>query len=58
MLLAFSAAVCLILLLIVAGTANSNSTPLFLFAALSAFGAFTVGAGTVHLIYRAFGEKQ
>jgi len=28
-----------------------------LFAALSAFGAFTVGAGTVHLINRAFGKK-
>jgi Domain of unknown function (DUF1707) len=57
MLLTFSAAVCLILLLIVAGTASSNSTPLFLFAALSAFGALTVGAGTVHLINRAFGKK-
>ena len=58
MLLTFSAAVCLVLLLIVAGTANSNSTPLFLFAALAAFGAFTVGAGSVHLINRAFGKKQ
>jgi Domain of unknown function (DUF1707) len=57
MLLTFSAAVCLVLLLIVAGTANSNSTPLFLFAALSAFGALTVGAGTVHLSYRTFGKK-
>ena len=57
MLLTVSAAVCLILLLIVAGTANGNSTPLFLFAALSAFGAFTVGAGTVHLINRVFGKK-
>ena len=57
MLLTFSATVCLILLLIVAGTANSNSAPLFLFAALSAFGALTVGAGTVHLLNRAFGKK-
>ena len=58
MLLTFAAAVCLILLLIVAGAATSSTTPqLFFFAALSAFGALTVGAGTVHLIYRAFGKK-
>jgi len=58
MLLTFAAAVCLILLLIVAGAATSSTTPqLFFFAALSAFGALTVGGGTVHLIYRAFGKK-
>lgn len=58
MLLTFSAAVCLILLLIVAGTVSTSSSPeLFFVAALAAFGAFTIGAGTVHLIYRAFGKK-
>jgi hypothetical protein len=62
MLLTFSAAVCLTLLLIVAGAASSNgsggaSGQLFFVAALAAFGAFTVGAGSVHLIYRAFGKK-
>ena len=58
MLLTFSAAVCLILLLIVAGTASSNNSPEVLFVAgLAAFGAFTVGADTVHLIYRVFGKK-
>ena len=58
MLLTFSAAVCLILLLIVAGTASSNTSPeVFFVAALAAFGAFVAGAGAVHLIYRAFGKK-
>ena len=58
MLLTFSAAVCLVLLLIVAGTASSNTSPeVFFVAALAAFGAFTVGAGAVHLIYRAVGKK-
>jgi hypothetical protein len=58
MLLTFSAAVCLILLLIVAATASSNtSAEVFFVAALAAFGAFVVGAGAVHLIYRAFGKK-
>jgi len=61
MLLTFSAAVCLTLLLIVAGATSSNnvgsSGELFFVAALAAFGAFTVGAGSVHLLYRAFGKK-
>lgn len=58
MLLTFSATVCLILLLIVAGTASSNTSPeVFFVAALAAFGAFVAGAGAVHLIYRAFGKK-
>jgi len=61
MLLTFSAAVCLTLLLIVAGATSSNSygssSQVFVIAALAAFGAFTVGAGTVHLLYRAFGKK-
>lgn len=58
MLLTFSAAVCLTLLLIVAGaTSGNNSSQLVFFAALAAFGAFTVGAGGVHLLYRAFGKK-
>ena len=62
MLLTFSAAVCLTLLLIVAGATSSSggatsSSQLFFFAALAAFGAFTVGAGSVHLLYRAFGKK-
>lgn len=61
MLLTFSAAVCLTLLLIVAGATSNNSTgnsgELFFVAALAAFGAFTVGAGSIHLLYRAFGKK-
>jgi hypothetical protein len=60
MLLTFSAAVCLTLLLIVAGASSSgmgSSPQLFFVAALAAFGAFTVGAGSVHLLYRAFGKK-
>jgi hypothetical protein len=62
MLLTFSAAVCLTLLLIVAGAAGTTggggmSGQLFFVAALAAFGAFTVGAGSVHLMYRAFGKK-
>ena len=62
MLVTFSAAVCLTLLLIVAGATSSNgnggpSGQLFFVAALGAFGALTVGAGTVHLLYRAFGKK-
>jgi hypothetical protein len=56
MLLTFSAAACLILLLIVAGAAGGGTSELF-FVALAAFGALTVGAGTVHLLYRAFGKK-
>jgi Domain of unknown function (DUF1707) len=61
MLLTFSAAVCLTLLLIVAAASSSSgmgsSSQLFVVAALAAFGAFTVGAGGVHLLYRAFGKK-
>ncbi len=57
LLLTFSAAVCLMLLLIVAGTSTSNGSEVFFVAGLAAFGAFTVGAGTVHLIYRTFGKK-
>lgn len=61
MLLTFSAAVCLTLLLIVAAATSSasygNSSQLFVVAALAAFGALTVGAGSVHLLYRAFGKK-
>jgi hypothetical protein len=62
MLVTFSAAVCLTLLLIVAGTTSSGNSygpsgQLFLVAALAAFGALAVGAGTVHLLYRAFGKK-
>ena len=61
MLLTFSAAVCLTLLLIVAGTTSrsigGSSGELFFVAALAAFGAFTVGAGSIHLLYRAFGKK-
>jgi hypothetical protein len=61
MLLTFSAAVCLTLLLIIAGATSNNSTgssgePFFV-AALAAFGAFTVGAGAVHLLYRAFSKQ-
>jgi hypothetical protein len=61
MLITFSAAVCLTLLLIVAGASSSNSSggsgQLFVVAALAAFGALAVGAGSVHLLYRAFGKK-
>jgi hypothetical protein len=58
MLLTVSAATCLILLLIVAGTASSGTSPgVFFVGALAAFGALTVGAGSVHLLYRAFGKK-
>lgn len=60
MLLTFAAAVCLTLLLIIAaGSSSSNGTSpeIFFVAALAAFGALTVGAGSVHLIYRAFGKK-
>lgn len=59
LLLTVCAAVCLTLLLIVAGVSSSggSSAATFFFAALAAFGAFTVGAGGVHLLHRAFGKK-
>jgi hypothetical protein len=57
LLLTFAAGVCLALLLIVAATSRSTSSgDLILMALLSALGAFTVGAGGVHLLHRAFGK--
>ncbi|MBI4898851.1 MAG: DUF1707 domain-containing protein [Actinobacteria bacterium] len=60
MFLTFAAAVCLTLLLIVAaatGASDMRRGELFLVAGLSAFGSFTVGAGSVYLLYRAFGRR-
>ncbi len=62
MVVTFSAAICLTLLLIVAGSTSSGNAPggsglNFSVAALSAVGAFIVGAGTIHLFYRAFAKK-
>lgn len=60
MLVTFSAAVCLALLLIVASTTSSGygtTRQTFDVAALAAVGALIVGAGTVHLLYRAFGKR-
>jgi hypothetical protein len=59
LLLTFAAGVCLALLLIVAATNSSSSSPgdtLFV-AMLATLGAFTVGAGSVHLLHRAFGKR-
>jgi hypothetical protein len=62
MLVTFSAAICLTLLLIVAAATSSSgmggsNSQVFFVAAVAAFGALTVGAGSVHLLYRAFGKK-
>ncbi len=58
LLLTFSAGVCLVLLLIMVGVGGGqNSSEMFLASALAAFGAFTLGAGGVHLLHRAFGRK-
>lgn len=58
LLLTFAAGVCLALLLIVAATSPSTgSGDLILVALLATLGAFTVGAGGVHLLHRAFGKR-
>jgi hypothetical protein len=58
LLLTFAAGVCLALLLIVAATGTSTrSGDLILVALLATLGAFTVGAGGVHLLHRAFGKR-
>lgn len=58
LLLTFSAGICLVLLLILVGASNGPSAQeTLLVSALAAFGAFTLGAGGVHLLHRAFGSK-
>lgn len=58
LLLTFAAGVCLALLLIVAATGTSTSSgDLILVALLATLGAFTVGAGGVHLLHRTFGKR-
>lgn len=58
LLLTFAAGVCLALLLIVAASAPSTgSGDVVLVALLATLGAFTVGAGGVHLLHRAFGKR-
>lgn len=58
LLLTFAAGVCLALLLIVAAAGTSTgSGDLILVALLATLGAFTVGAGSVHLLHRAFGKR-
>lgn len=56
LLLTFAAGVCLAVLLIAAATAP-HSSDLVLVALLATLGAFTVGAGGVHLLHRAFGKR-
>jgi hypothetical protein len=58
LLLTFAAGVCLALLLIVAASGTSTgSGDQILVALLATLGAFTVGAGSVHLLHRAFGKR-
>jgi hypothetical protein len=58
LLLTFAAGVCMALLLIAAATGTStNPNELILMTLLATLGAFTVGAGGVHLLHRAFGKQ-
>lgn len=58
LLLTFSAGICLVLLLILVGASGGqHATETIVVALLAALGAFTVGAGGVHLLHRAFDTK-
>lgn len=57
MLLTFAAGVCLVLLLIMTAASSAHSSGTFVVAGLATLGAFTVGAGGVHLLHRAFGKR-